>query len=459
MLHSFAISPKKGLHSERGPSTAHRWRPCPGSVRKSRGIPNVAGIEAAYGTVFHEFAAHCLELGVGPYGFVGAMMTVDAHGVIEFDHEMAVNMLPGLDVLNALEGPGCIMVVEQIVDLREWVGEDEFGTTDCVIIDFENNRIIIFDWKYGAGIPVSPNYNDQAILYFLGAWSSFIRAMWLKGLYDRYLEVEGPRPRQRGAPQNLAEFEMDLGPSWADEIEVQVMIEQPRAPGGGGTWITDVATLLEEGEKIRRDAKRTEDFDAPVVPGEKQCKFCPAARVNSCEERAAYISSMIGADLDSLHDGFVEGEEIEFPRALTPEARSQIIIHAPMIKQYLAQLDAEAHSDAERGKPTPGLKLVEGRRPDRKWSDEAKAKAVLLRRLGDDAFKPRELVTPMGAQKLVGKAVFDAVFARQVTQGDARTILVTDFHPGETIQSFSDAYDDLQELDEPENLNDLSDLV
>ena len=53
---------EEDAHSERGPSTAHRWRPCPASVRLSRGLPNTAGIEAAYGTVFHEVAALCLEL-------------------------------------------------------------------------------------------------------------------------------------------------------------------------------------------------------------------------------------------------------------------------------------------------------------------------------------------------------------------------------------------------------------
>jgi len=437
MLHRFPISKKRGLHSERGPSSAHRWRVCKASVAKSRGLPNTAGIDAAMGTVFHEYAALCLEHELDPHGFIGATMEVDQHGVLTFDDEMATAMLPGLDVLRALEGPGCIMVVEQIVDLFEWIGEGEFGTADCIIIDFLNWRIIAFDWKYGAGVPVQPEMNDQAMLYILGAWTSFIRAMWLRHLQD---DAEA-----KGQVFN------DNDP-WEESIEVQVMIEQPRASGGGGTWVTNMGVLLREGKRIRQDAEDTLDPDAEFTPGEKQCKFCPAARYNTCEARAEFILKM-GTGIEYLSDldrAFDDGDEIEFPKAISPEARSLVLMHKGMIEQYLAQLHVEAYHDAEHGRPTPGMKMIEGRHPARAWVDPVKAEAVLKARLGDDAYQPRALLSPAAAQKVVGGKVYEATIKRHVNYGNPRPILVATTEPGEPIKNvlsdLPDIDDDFEEV-------------
>ena len=60
----------------------------------SRGLPNTVGIEAAYGTVFHDYAADCAELGLDPQHFVGdGFDTGDGFGWLEFDQAMADNML------------------------------------------------------------------------------------------------------------------------------------------------------------------------------------------------------------------------------------------------------------------------------------------------------------------------------------------------------------------------------
>ena len=162
-------NPIERLHSERGPSAAHRWRPCPGSVALCRGLPDDAGIEAALGTVFHEFAALTLEFDVDQHQMVGSLMEVEADGkpiVLEFSQEMATKMQPGVDWIRSYEGPGTLLLVEKRLDLQEWVGEGEFGTSDAGIIDIENWRIVVFDWKWGAGVPVGPYMNDQAMLYF-----------------------------------------------------------------------------------------------------------------------------------------------------------------------------------------------------------------------------------------------------------------------------------------------------
>ena len=406
-------------HSERGPSTAHRWIECPGSVLKSRGIPNVAGIEAARGTVFHEVAAMCVQHGLDPFGFVGLKILVPPHGEIEFDREMADNMLPGLDLIESYLTDKTILLVEKRVSLENWVGENEFGTADVTIIDVENWRITGLDWKYGAGVPVQPNRNPQAMLYLLGAWSDHAHDIFQEAVLA-------------GDPSGATE----AGAPWAEDVEVNIIIEQPRAPGGGGFWQTNMGYLLAEGERIRAAADLTQEPDAPVIAGEKQCTFCPAARVNACRERADYLLGMAMIHLDSIEAA--PEEEIVLPKAIEPAARSRILLHRSQIKQYLDELHEEAYKDYEMGRPVPGMKMIAGRRPPRAWKDEKKAEAILKSRLGNDAYHPPKVISPTEAEKTVGKRTFREQYKRHVFEGEAKPVLVPEDNPGEALKNYLD---------------------
>lgn len=413
-------------HSKRGPSTAHRWRRCPGSVRLSEGLPDTAGYEAALGTVFHEHAAMCLEFGLDPDVLVGSRMLVEPHGVIEFSQEMADFMEPGLRYLRALEdSPGAKAFVETRVSLENWIGEGEFGTTDYGLVDVENWRLVVFDWKYGAGVPVSPEENDQAILYALGLWDHVASQLF----YDHYLaNIENdPEGNIYSIPNP----------------EVWIIIEQPRAPGGGGIWKTDMGDLLARGRAIRRDADRTLDLDAPIVPGPKQCQFCPAAKFNICKARIETLVTELGADFDDLEDDFMQQTPLQLiqARALTPEARSQLLLHKDSILSLLDELHREAYEDAEKGRPTPGLKLVDGRSPARKWRDEKKAEIVIRHRLGEKAFN-QTLVSPTQVEKLVGKDDYGALFEGFVDKGRSKPLLVPETDKRKPLPNLRDDFTD-----------------
>lgn len=419
-------------HSERGPSAAHRWRRCPGSVRESRGLPNDAGIEAALGTVFHEFAAITLEFDIDQYAMIGSRMIVEADGKpveLEFDLEMATKMQPGLDWIRAYEGPGTVLLVEKRLDLQEWVGEGEFGTSDAGIIDVENWRIVVFDWKWGAGVPVQPYRNDQAMLYFLGFWSTYARAM-----FEQHI-IENDGAASLEAP-------------WEDDIEVIVNIEQPRAPGGGGVWKTTVGELLAEGQKIKRDAKATEDPHAPCIPGEKQCQFCPASRYQTCTAERDYVLSAFDVTTDDLEIALMSGADLDLRdrKALTPEQRSALVMASPQLKKYLDALHAEAYQDAQNGIDVPGMFLAEGRRPGRKWKDEDKAHPIIESRLKDEAWEKKWL-TPTQVEERVGKAQYERHYAALVDQGEAKPQLVPAESGKTPVRSrreqLDDAFDDV----------------
>lgn len=423
-----------GFHSERSPSTAHRWRLCIGSVEEERGLPDEAGEEAIQGTVFHEFAADCLEIGVDPHHFVGCKMMCEDGDEREFTKEMATKMRAGLDLVWALaDGDDAKLYVERRVNLERRIGDDESGTSDAFIIDVEKWRLVTFDWKWGAGVMVSPIENDQAILYTLGVWDTFA----LDPFREAYEGHAGPKPSWEEA---------------RDSIEVLIIIEQPRGSGGGGVWHTTMGHLLEEAVKIREDADATQVAGAPRVAGEKQCKFCKAARHNTCKTRSEYLTKMAGLKLDELADDLALGAEPDLPdrRALTPEQRSQILKAQKMITDWFKSLHEEAMSDSKAGRPVPGFKRVRGRNSSRSWNDEDKAKAVLENRLKEAAWN-KKLLSPAQVEEEVGKAEYQRRYESFVATASAKDILVLETDRRESLAS---DYELLDEIDciEPEDL-------
>lgn len=416
-------------HSTLGPSAAHRYRRCPGSVAMEARFPNKAGIEAAKGTVFHEFAATALEFGIDPGEFIGATMAVEDHGVLTFDSEMASKMRPGLDYLYALSsGDQVEIFVEVRVMLERWLGPNQFGTSDCFIIDLKNWRLIIFDWKWGAGVPVQPTMNDQGILYTLGVWATYAEERFMAAA-DGIIHDGDP----------------------FSGIEVWIVIEQPRAPGGGGVWETTMGFILAEGEKIKRDAERTRDPNAPRVPGPKQCQFCAGSRMQACPEQADGVLALFDTTLDELEQEIEYGEPLKVPSVWTPEARSQLLIHRSMIEKLLERLHADAFEDAQNGLPTPGLKLVDGRRPARGWKDEDKAKVLVASAVGADNAYTKKLLSPAQVEDTVGKRIYETRFAGLVERGEAKPQLVIETDGRDPMIGRLSRFDALSH-DEIENL-------
>lgn len=418
-----------GFHSKMSPSSAHRWRRCPGSVQAEEGLPDSVGEEAVQGTCFHEVAAECLEFGIDPWPYIGTMIDCGEDGEREFTREMAEKMMPGLIQIRALaDVPGAKMYVEKRVSTAPWVGPDESGTADCFIIDLLNRRIINWDWKWGAGVPVSPEWNDQTILYTLGVWNDYAQH-----------EFEAEVVEKGGNPND----------PWEDEIEVVICIEQPRAPGGGGTWTTTMGELLAEGEKIKHDADRTRGPNPPRIPGEKQCQFCKAARHNTCKERATMVLGLMHQKEELLEEDLMLGAPIELPKAISPEARSQIILNKKLIDKFLQQLHDEALEDARNGLPTPGLKRVAGRRPPRKWKDEERARIMLEHDFADEAYT-QKLRSPTSVEDELRKAEFELRYSSLVLEGEPAPVLVTETDPRETMPTVEDHWDLLDEPDEPD---------
>lgn len=390
-------TPEFGAHATKGPSGASAYLRCAGKINAERGLPDNAGYEAAEGTVFHGWVEICLKTGLDPHDIVlGTETTVEAGGkeyTIPYDEVMMVSMYEGLDFIEEMMAldPDAKLYVEQKVNLVPWLGPAQFGTTDVCIVLPNLRRIVVFDWKYG-GIPVYPVGNEQASLYCLGSWVSYAGH----------------------------HFGMD-----PHGIEVHIRIEQPRAPGGGGDWHTTMTDLLAWGEDVKIKAALTDDPNAPRTPGEKQCRYCKArkggmtvdgVRKPPCSAYVTHKLDMFGMELTDLD--VQEPPELPALEDLTPERLSYIWLNKGSFIKFLEDLHELIIANHEQGKPTPLLKVVNGRAPprkvlnSRKRSYESTAKAWL----SEKAYEPTKILSPAKIEALVGKKAFRESFSKFVSQ-------------------------------------------
>lgn len=397
-------------HSPLGPSRWPRFVRCPGSVQAEEAFPDTTTVWAAEGTAFHHLMAVCLELGFDADDFCGKGYRIWVEGFeFEFDNEMADAARDGIDYLRGLlaEEPGWKMYVETRVDISPWTREGEFGTSDVLLVNERARHKIVWDWKYGKGVPVYAHDDYQTLGYCLGAWQT----------------ITGPL------------FGWD--PS---DIKVTVMIEQPRIPGAGGVSETTMVRVLEFGDYVRRQTAAADRPNAPRHAGDKQCRDCRANTV--CGTFAEWNMSLIGMEFDDLDTDI---EQLEPPEDVTPDRRSTILRARPLIDKWLDGLHASAYRDAELGDPVPRLKLVEGRRPARKFMEnqEHKVEQILRRELGEKAFHSPKMLSPAQAQDEMGKVRYERTLARFVNRGQPKPVLVPVEDRRKALVTVGEMFDDL----------------
>jgi len=395
-------TPEFGEHATLGPSGASKYLRCVGAPNAEKGLPDNAGFEAAEGTVFHGWVEVCLKAGLEPHDIeLGTETTVEAGGklyVIPYDEVMMVSMYEGFDFIEQMMAldPDAKLYVEQKVNLVPWLGPAQFGTTDVCIVLPNLRRIVVFDWKYG-GIPVYPQGNEQASLYALGSWVSYAGK----------------------------HFDMD-----PHGVEVHIRIEQPRAPGGGGDWHTTMSDLLAWGEDVKIKAELTRDPNAPRTPGEKQCRYCKARKGGKavidgetvvkppCPAYVTHKLDMFGMEITDLDANPDNPPDLPNLAELTPERLSYIWLNKGSFIKFLDDLHELILANHAQGKPTPLLKVVDGRAGPRKvLTSRSRAYESTARAwLGEKAYEPQKVLSPAKVEALVGKKAFKETFAKFVTQ-------------------------------------------
>lgn len=350
-------------HARLSPSACSRWSTCTASVAliddlKSSGVvpERSSSIYAAEGTVAHEVREDCLRLGLDPHNFIGVWLEADGFKFLVTE-EMAEYLLSGIDwIREHTESPD----VEIRVDLSKWL-PGQFGTMDAGWMS--NGILYASDLKYGMGEPVSPDNNPQQMLYALGYWA--------------YL----------GFP----DFE-----------KLVIHIDQPRA-GGHKFWECDKNTLIVFGESMENVYAQITSGDTVFKPSEKACRWCEAKNPRSdrgylgCQAYNKWQESFF----EGAFDEFDETPHFPEPDNLSPERRYYIVKHSKMAQQWLASLHEASLEAALNGTPDPGSKAVIGQKGNRYFTDKDRAAELLVGAVGDDAYKPRQLIGITEAEKLL----------------------------------------------------------
>jgi hypothetical protein len=336
---------------------------CPASVALEQDCPDTSSEYADEGTAAHELAQIALTENRDADAYIGRVIPV---GEREFtvDEDMAAYVQVYLDEVRTLAGGGELFV-EQRVDFSSALGvEDSFGTSDAVIV--KGTELILVDLKYGRGVQVGAEQNEQMLLYAIGGLDAF-------GL--------------------AAEFET-----------VRLVIVQPRLG-----WTSDWSCSVDEVGSFAQHAKAAA-FEVTIflgehlrgaeiigAPGEKQCRFCKAKAICPALEKEVQ-ESVLGSFEDLTAKNVADAtDKLQF---VFSQALGRRMDAVELIELWCKAVRARAEAELLQGRRVDGWKLVEGRRGARRWRSAEDAEATLkAMRLRTDEMYDLSLISPTTAEK------------------------------------------------------------
>ncbi len=358
-----------GTHSSRGASSASRWIACPGNIllterlAKQGKISTGSSVAAAEGTAAHLILSTCFEDGTDAHEMEGVEVEVEGM-VFIVDQVMIDGVQECLDWVRnriaeaELEGFETTLLIEK--SMTSMFDEDVYGTADIILI-IHGDRIIVVDFKYGRGVTVEPDSEQNFYYIYL--------------VIENYL---GPHP---------------------DDFIVESWIAQPRIPHPEGT-IRCFDTTTKEIEDwwmnvVLPAIEATRDPTSPLVMG-THCKFCK----------------------NKMHCPALQGEVQEFSVGAVPSTLTEVELGVMLdklatLRAYHPLVESEALGRARQGIRIPGRKLVR-KMSNRIYRDtltepdefDAEKTVVLklddaaTKQFGDDAFVEPKLKTPAQIEKL-----------------------------------------------------------
>ena len=320
-----------------GGSTAKRVINCPGSVALvAKMPPKDSSSYADRGTLLHNAMAAILDSDtVTPESMLWTTYKDETLTGELFNEKI----LPALAALDAIDPEGVMeYAVETVVGFGAYL-PGVFGSAD--LLGRLGNRAVVLDWKFGDGVAVSAEENEQGLFYAAAAMRT---------------------------PETAWVFD------GAEEVEI-VIVQPPAVK----RWVTTVKRVKEFERSLKRAVKASTMPDAAIVVGD-HCRWCAAKPL--CPKMTGAVDRAVKVQMENL----------------PAETIGAYLGNADLLEDWIKDLRALAMTMMEAGAKVPGYKLV-AKRSVRKWLDESKA-ADALTALGVDPMK-QELVSPAQAEKLL----------------------------------------------------------
>ena len=330
------------LHSRVvGGSTAKRVIACPGSVALCAKMPPKPSSKYAdEGTLLHNVMDLILTTGQTPESFAG-MKYADITLTDELIQEKVYPALAALDEIDPNKE------MEYATETRVGFGDflpDVFGSTD--LLGRIGRRAFILDWKFGSGVAVDAEENDQLMFYAAAA----MRTPEVQWVFDD-----------------------------CDEIEC-IIVQPPNVK----RWVTTTKRIKEFETDLKAAVKASSKPDAPLFAGE-HCRWCAAKP--TCPMMTGAVERALHAQIDILDVAQI----------------SSYLKKADMLEQWIADVRGLAHQVLDAGKPVPGYKLV-AKRAIRQWVDEDQALVAMMNEgLSEDELLVSKVISPAQAEKVLKK--------------------------------------------------------
>lgn len=391
-------------------------------------------IYADEGTAAHFLAEQCLREGCDANRFAGRYVLVLPEGPCfrdtaasdeapEFlvDEEMVGFVQTYIDTVRSYQGADGELLVEKRLSITAITGEeDAYGTSDAVVIREKERELCIIDLKYGTGVQVPAERNEQLMIYALAA---------------------------------LAELEF-----FYEFDRVRLVISQPRVRSAPSEWDCSIEELRTFGQYVRERAgmalavfKASQPlWDIQAVPGDEQCFFCRAKA--HCPNYTKFVSETVTGDFDALTSEDCQPREVP---ADDRELLGLLYSRLGLVRRWCDALEARVQTQMLNGEHIPGLKLVTGKMGNRAWGNEAQVEALLKSmRLKQDEMYTFKLISPTQAEKMLAK---DSPrkwkkLEAHVTRAEGKPIIAQagDPRPAVTINPVSDDFEGI-----PESVDDL----
>jgi hypothetical protein len=333
---------------------------CPGSVALCTGLPDESSPYADEGTFAHSIAARCLTTKRDAATCLGS---VSSDGRFRCDAAMAKAVQVYLDAVACVEMEDGQRAT--FIEQRVHVSKDVHGTADQLLLTANGKTLHVFDFKYGAGVFVDVERNEQMMIYGLGALLT--HSAMMRDVETVVLHVVQPR------------YFGDCQP-WR-------------------SWSVPAGELRKSfGAEVVEAVKATQQPNAPLASGD-HCRFC----------RAKIVCPQLKKDaLASAQHAFAKKVAPE-PKTLDADEVARLLPLFDRAEEWISAVRAHAYELANHGKTVAGYKLVH-KTGHRKWRDKTEA-VTFLTEQGVDAYEPPEIISPAEAGRRLGRKRADLVDA------------------------------------------------
>lgn len=363
-------------HAWLSPSGASRWMRCALSAVLEKDLPNTSSSFADEGTLAHSLSEFCLR------------NAISAAAVTELEGKPIPKDMPAFvqtyvdNIRQYAEGG--VLFVEQRLPISHITGEDDaHGTSDAVILQPLQDgtyELQAHDLKYGMGIEVDAEQNEQLLMYASGAVEQYDM------IYDiSLIRVVIHQPRIKSAPAEWTCSRDDLR-AFNDRVRyARLQIDNCAAEWDALSWPREPEAI----EIVSLAYGR---------PSDKACVFCKAKAF--CPALKKFVTKNVFDDFAAL-----DTEPTPAPIAVDEidvAALARAMSATDLIEKWIKGVRAAVESKLLAGVNITGWKLVQGRGGNRAWIDAEEAETVLkAARLKKGEMYELKLISPTTADKLL----------------------------------------------------------